>query len=119
MYATSDNEKPITIYLEHPTEPGKYVTKTILLNQAFAASSPFKRQWKAEEKVYTHIVSETEFEDIATFVKADTAVDADAFATMAMLLPEERIGAVAAAENLAIARFNPATNQLWQTRNFT
>lgn len=119
MYATSDNEKPITIYLEHPTEPGKYVTKTSLLNQAFAASSPFKRQWKAGEKMYTHIVSETEVEDIATFVKANTAVDADAFATMAMLLPEERIGAVAVSENLAIARFNPKTNLIWHTQNFT
>lgn len=119
MYATSDHGNPVVIYLEHPTEPEKYLTETTLFNQGFAASSPFKRQWKVEEKVYTHIVSETEYEDIASFVKAETAVDADAFATMAMLLPEEKIGAVATTENLAIARYNPNTNQLWRTSNFT
>lgn len=119
MYATSDNKVPITIYLEHPTEPEKYLIETTLHNQGFAASSPFKRQWSDKDKVYTHIVSDTEFEEIATFVKAKTAVDADAFATMALLLPENKLSPAAEIENIAIARFNPQTNELWQTHNFS
>ncbi len=119
MYATSDNGNPITIYLEHPTETGKYLIETTLHNQGFAASSPFKRQWNDKNKTYTHIVSEAEFDAIATFVKAETAVKADAFATMALLLPEDKLPTIAETENLAIARFNPATNELWQTQNFS
>ena len=119
MYATSDKEDPITIYLEHPTEPGKYLIETTLHNQGFAASSPFKRQWSDEDKVYTHIVSKATFDEIATFVKAGTAVDADAFATMALLLPEDKLPSAAEIENIDIARFNPKTNELWQTKNFS
>ena len=119
MFATSNHDEAITIYLEHPTEPGKYLIETTLLNQGFAASSPFKRQWSDREKTYTHIVSEHEFEPIATFVKAKTAVDADAFATMALLMPEERLPETILAEDIAIARFNPQTNELWQTQNFS
>lgn len=119
MYATSDSGDPLSIYLEHPTEPGKYLIETRLHNQGFAASSPFKRQWNDKEKTYTHIVSETEFEKIATFVKAKSAVDADAFATMALLLPEDKLPHAAEIENIDIARFNPQTNELWQTQNFS
>lgn len=119
MYATSNHEKPITIYLEHPTEVGKYLIETTLFNQGFAASSPFKRQWSDKDTTYTHIVSVSEFEEVATFVKARTVVDADAFATMAMLLPQDKLPYAAEIENLAVARFNPKTNELWQTQNFS
>jgi hypothetical protein len=35
-----------------------------------------------------------------------------------MLWPEASLPALANTENLAIARFDPATSQLWQTTNF-
>lgn len=120
MYATSDNEgKAISVYLEHPTEPNTYLLETTLLHQGFAASSPFKRSWKSGEKTYTHVVTEGDTPQIASFVKANTAVDADAFATVAMLLPEPSLPDLALNEQLAIARFDPHTNQLWRTLNFS
>lgn len=119
MYGTSNGGEAITIYLEHPTKPGQYLIETTLKNQGFAASSPFKRQWKSREKIYTHIIASGDIPQIATFVKANKAVDADAFATVAMLRPEAKLPALATNESLAIARFDPATNQLWQTANFS
>ncbi len=120
MYATSDAEgEAVTIYLEHPTSVGQYLIETTLLNQGFAASSPFKRRWKSGDKTYHHIIATADVPEIATFVKAQTAVDADAFATVSMLLPEEQLPTLATKENLAIARFDPTTNQLWQTSNFS
>ncbi len=119
MYGTSEADgKPITIYLEHPTEPGKYLIETTLLNQGFAASSPFKRRWKSGDKTYSHIIATTDIQEVATFIKATTATDADAFATVAMLWPEASLPTLAKAEHLAIARFDPATNEFWQTTNF-
>lgn len=118
MYGTSDNGEPITIYLEHPLEDNAYLAETTLLNQGFAASSPFKRQWKVGDITHTHIVTKGEVPQLATFAKAASATDADAFATVCLLLPEDQLPVIAAREDCAFARFNPATNQLWQTRNF-
>ncbi len=119
MYATSDAEgEAVTIYLEHPTNVGQYLIETTLLNQGFAASSPFKRRWKSGDKTYHHIIATTDVSEIATFVKATTATDADALATVAMLVPEAALPALSQNESLAIARFDPTTNQLWQTVNF-
>lgn len=118
MYATSEKENPITIYLEHPTEPGKYLMETTLLNQGFAASSPFKRQWKSGEKTYTHIVSEHETPLSATFIKADTATNADAFGTASLLLSNDALLDIAENKGFAFARFTPATSEFWQTNNF-
>jgi thiamine biosynthesis lipoprotein len=120
MYATSDVDgEAISIYLEHPTEVGKYLIETKLLNQGFAASSPFKRRWKSGDKTYHHVIATADVPEIATFVKANTATNADAFATVAMLVPESTLPALAETESLVIARFDPATNQLWQTPNFS
>ena len=119
MYATSEHEKPITIYLEHPTEAGKYLIETNLHNQGFAASSPFKRQWSDEGVEYTHIVSDKEVLPLGAFTKAATATDADAFATACGLLSEAELLALSEQENISFARFNPQTNELWQTANFS
>lgn len=119
MYGTSGrNGEAVTIYLEHPTQAGKYLMETTLLNQGFAASSPFKRQWKSGDKNYDHIVTTGITPQVATFVKAATATDADAFATVAMLGSEASLPTLASTESLAIARFDPATSLLWQTDNF-
>ncbi|MEN9920504.1 MAG: hypothetical protein RL538_397 [Candidatus Parcubacteria bacterium] len=120
MYGTSGKEGgAITIYLEHPTKTGEYLMETALLNQGFAASSPFKRQWKSGEKIYDHVVTTGDTPQVATFVKATTSTDADAFATVAMLWPEASLPALAEQESIAIARFDPLTSQLWQTTNFS
>lgn len=118
MYGTSNMGAPIDIYLEHPTETNKYLTKTTLQNQGFAASSPFKRQWKHGEKTYTHIVTEGDVPELAVFVKAETGVLADAFSKACLLLSEAKLLRIIETEPFAFARFNPATNEFWRTKNF-
>lgn len=118
MFATSNRGKSIEITLEHPTLAQTGILKTTLLNQGFAASSPFRRQWKAGEKTQNHIVSKENNLPIATYIKAKTARDADAFATTALMLPEAETLKLAKAEELQVARFSPTTNQLWHTKDF-
>jgi thiamine biosynthesis lipoprotein len=118
MYGTSKLGEPIQIFLEHPTKPSHFIHTTKLLNQGFAASSPFKRVWHSGDKTYTHIISNTEAPRVASFVKAATARDADAFATAALLLDEPALTQLSTTESLAIARFSPATNNLWRTTSF-
>lgn len=112
IYATSNNESPIEIYLEHPMQTGTYIGKTTLLNQGFAASSPHKRQWKIKNKIYTHIVNTSQkdnTDDVAkdveidgTYVKAKTVAKADAFATVFLLTQEDQTHELAKANKLAI-----------------
>ncbi|MEK7638734.1 MAG: FAD:protein FMN transferase [Patescibacteria group bacterium] len=118
IYGTSDHETPITVYLEHPTEPKKYLIEATIQNQGFAASSPFKRQWNDKERTFTHIVSESAVHLVASFVKAATAGEADAFATAALLLDETKLIALAEWEKFQVARFDPATSRLWRTKDF-
>ena len=118
IYATSKNNEPIEIYLEHPTNPKHYIHRTTLFDQGFAASSPFKRVWKVGKQTYSHIVTDDTLPRVASFVKDKTARDADAFATAALLLTETELTALAQDENLGIARFTPATNRFWQVGGF-
>jgi FAD:protein FMN transferase len=118
MYGTSKQGEPIEIYLEHPTEAGKLIEKTTLFKQGFAASSPFKRVWHSSSRTYSHIVTDAGVSQVATYVKAETARDADAFATTALLLPETDLAKLAQTEELSIARFDPATGQLWRMHSF-
>lgn len=109
IYASHDGNAPIPIHLEHPTETGTYLGTTALFQQGFAASSPYKRVWKRGEKIETHIVGATEY---ASFVKAGSARDADAFATAALLLDDTTLRTVADHEGIGVARYSPATTSL-------
>jgi thiamine biosynthesis lipoprotein len=117
MYATHHNGEPITIFLEHPTKPGIGISKTTLIHQGFAASSPHKRIWKNETGEHTHIISSTITSD-ATFIKAKTAVDADAFATTALQLTQSKLDTIASAEQLAVALFDIKSNKLVSNQQF-
>jgi FAD:protein FMN transferase len=107
MFGTSNHGAPITIYLEHPTEENSYLDTTTLYHQGFAASSPHKRTWKSDTKTYTHIVTNQNQPLVAdaTFVKAHTAADADAFATVALLIEGEQFTPLATAARLGVARY--------------
>lgn len=119
MYGSSNHDEPITIYMEHPLDATKYLIPTTLKDQGFAASSPFKRQWKSGDQTYTHIITEGEVPPLASFAKARNTTDADALATVCLLLPEAELPAIAAREGCAFARFNPETGELWQTTHFS
>ncbi len=118
MYATSDYDTPITIYLEHPTELNSYLEATTLQNQGFAASSPHKRSWKYAGKTYSHIVrtnpgvAALTTPPDATFIKAQNTCDADIFATVALLITPTHLDKFADQEQLGVACFTAAENIL-------
>jgi thiamine biosynthesis lipoprotein len=99
MYATAENGKPVTIYLEHPTSPNTYIAETTLFYEGFAASSTHKRRWEHAGKTYTHIIDsktgESSQNSVAVFVKAPTAKAADGWSTTLLLsAPENHIGTI-------------------------
>lgn len=118
MYGTSNHHEPIEIVLEHPFDTSLTIGETTVLNQGFAASSPYKRQWRTNGSIYTHIVGTDEAPLPACFVKASTAVTADAFTKCGMLLDEDTLISLAAKERCAFARYEYTTNELWCTANF-
>ena len=117
MYVTSELGEPIIVHLEHPTKPQKSIGTTTLLNQGFAASSPFKRQWKINNETVSHIINEGT-EQFASYVKAETARDADAFATTALLSTTDELLEINKREHISISRFSPSSGNFWRTSDF-
>jgi thiamine biosynthesis lipoprotein len=125
MYGTSEHGQPITIYLEHPLTQGTYIGSTTILHQGFAASSPYKRQWKHDGKTYTHIIDTIQREERipkvitdAVFVKAKKAVVADAFATTGLLMTPDTLLEIAFDHQLGLAFFNHTENSLFSNQAF-
>lgn len=116
IFATTRHGEPIDIVLEHPTKPGMMLTKTPLINQGFAASSPFKRQWVRGNERHTHIVGDIKSE--VMFVKAATAAEADAFATTMLLSEKAEQEHLAQQERLGIAKFNLSDNTMTANQLF-
>lgn len=117
MYATHHDDEPITIHLEHPTKPGTMVASTTLTNQGFAASSPHRRVWKNETGTHTHIIANNITTD-ATFIKASTAADADAFATTTLQMNKHQLEELVKNEKLVVALFDAKTEKLMSTKTF-
>lgn len=119
IYATTDNDVPITIYLEHPTKPETYIGTTTLKNQGFAASSPHKRQWVVDNKKYNHIISpKNEIVIDGSFIKATTAYEADAFATTVLLLETTKIPYFAEKHHIDISYMPANEPNLFSTLNW-
>ena len=120
IYTTSDNGKPIEIYLEHPIEKDTFIGTTALLNQGFAASSPHKRKWKVGDKIFSHIVN-TQDESVpidGTFIKADTVAKADAFATVSLLTTPEKIFTFADKFDLSVAFIKSDDTSLFYNKSW-
>ncbi len=116
MYGTSNHGKPITLYLEHPTIPDTYLGTVDLVNQGFAASSIHKRAWRYNGKSYHHIIdthtgpNQVAEKSDASFVVAATALDADVFATIALIAPPVLLEKFAIQYELGVATFSlPST----------
>ena len=105
MYMTSDNEIPIDIYMQHPVNDDEYIYKISLKDQAFTASSSFKRKWiKSNNKsdydkfdndisdsdnTVNHFISPDSTEVwSASYVIADDAMTADVYATVLCIEPD-------------------------------
>ncbi len=117
MYGTSEYGKPITVYLEHPTEKDVYLGSATIENQGFAASSPHKRRWNTSRGEMSHIIDEIPDLD-ASFVIADDAVTADMLATIALLLPSTDFVELALAEGVQHALFSATTGRFETTSGF-
>ncbi len=117
MYGTSEYGKPITVYLEHPTEKDVYLGSATIENQGFAASSPHKRRWNTSRGEMSHIIGEIPDLD-ASFVIADDAVTADMLATIALLLPSTDFVELALAEGVQHALFSATTGRFETTSGF-
>lgn len=115
IYGTSDNGTPITVYLEHPLEAETFLGSTAILNQGFAASSPYKRSWVHKGATYHHIINTNQDPPTnsilcdASFIIADSCVQADAFATIALMLETGDLTQLAEKNKLAYATFTAPT----------
>lgn len=115
IFVTSNNDKPITIYLEHPTKEKTGIGTTPLKNQAFASSSPFKRTWKTSNGTQSHIIGETR---LTSFIKADSAADADVFATVSLLMNNKELTEFAKNESFSYALYSPEENKKLEHKEF-
>lgn len=88
IYATSDNEKEIEIFLENPVEAGKFIGSVFIKNESFCCSSSFKRSWKNETGDHNHFVNTQREENIlaASYVIYKNATECDILATCFCLL---------------------------------
>ncbi len=127
MYATSNYDEPIPIYLEHPTLPNTYIAETTLKNQGFAASSTEKRRWQVAGKKYSHIVdttnptknsSDLNNDTFGIYVKAPLAVTADAWSTTLLISKPETHQALLTQEQVTHATFNVQSGTLISSPNF-
>jgi len=116
LYGTTLAGRPITVYLEHPTEPGQYLGTTTILNQGFAASSPHKRSWKRDGVTHTHIIGQVERD--ASFVIAPNAVTADALATTTLLASESVLQDSLVATNGSMASYIITSKKFQKTPLF-
>jgi len=87
MYATSDHEAAIEIILQNPQERDTAMGKLSIKNEAFAASSPYIRQWTSNGSTHTHLVAHADKSPGSVFVLAPTATDADMWATTIAIDP--------------------------------
>lgn len=92
MYGTSDNEKEIKVYLQHPIESYSFIGSIKIKNQAFCCSSSFKRCWAINGVEYNHFV-DTKKENLilaSSYVVAPTATEADVYATVLCIVSDHK-----------------------------
>ena len=88
IYATTDNGKPLTVYLEDPINLGTYLGSIDLKNNSMCASSPYKRSWVKDKNTFSHIISPNSNQEIfSSFVVSDSVVLSDCLATCLCIDP--------------------------------
>lgn len=85
--------QPVEFALEHPTEDGMGIGSTRIKSGALAVSSAYKRAWEHEGKTYHHLIDPataqpSESTVASSYVRADSALVADAMASILLLRPE-------------------------------
>lgn len=110
-----------TVGLEHPTKSNFAIGTLQLKNQALAASSPFKRNWKNDNKNYNHLINGKTGKPIqknrAVFTLSKNAKTADGLATALCVMPiqtAKKISHTFSTEFLIIQN-----NKITQSKKFT
>lgn len=89
IFVTSDHGMPVEIQLQHPLQSEKSIGSLFLKDQGFAASSPFVRTWEDDQgNSQHHLVGEIAR---AAFIVANSAVQADTWATVVAMSRREEI----------------------------
>jgi thiamine biosynthesis lipoprotein len=116
MYATSDFDRPITIYLEHPDNNETIIAETKLLNEGFAASSTKKRRWQKNGQDYSHIIDTNNGQSLITdsgiYIKAPFAVLADAWATTLVIAKPIKYSKILNEERVKLAIYEANSNNI-------
>lgn len=102
IFATSKrNGKPWNAALEYPQKNNTVFGTVEIKNQSLAASSPFKRSWRANKN---HLLDGRTQRSIrhkrSLFVLAPTAAIADGFATILTIIPKNLVGHIAQENNI-------------------
>lgn len=86
--------EPIELALEHPLDDTQMIGTTRITRGALAVSSTKKRVWKQGDVTHHHIIDprtaqSSDSQIAATYVRAETALIADAMATVLLIEPSQ------------------------------
>ncbi len=118
LYVTSERDAPIEIHLEDPIREGYSIGSIDLKERGFAASASNRRRWTTLSGETSHLVDTREPtaapSDRATYVIAQSAVEADVWATTLALAPHTQPPA-----DIWWAQYDPATTHLSASPGFS
>jgi thiamine biosynthesis lipoprotein len=89
IYVTSDREKEIQLFLEHPVHDGEYINAIAIKNKAFCSSSSFKRRWNKDGKEVNHFIASDEVW-AASYCIGETATITDMYATVFCIIANKK-----------------------------
>ncbi len=81
--------EPLKVGLEDPRDPSKVIGTLLLKKGALASSGTSKRNWGPYHHIIDPLILESPRDMVASWVTADTVVQADALATCLVLCPPE------------------------------
>ena len=117
LYAKSTNKMGFEIYLEDPENTKQSIGTINVDNFALASTSANRRKWKSVHHIIDPNNNRPANNMLASYVKANSGIDADAYATALFVLGFEKAQEVISKlqiEALIISK----NNQIWKTKNF-
>ncbi|HUC90036.1 MAG TPA: FAD:protein FMN transferase [Patescibacteria group bacterium] len=114
-------DQPQQLYIEHPLDNSQYIGYVIARNSSLASSSLQKRQWEKQGKAKSHIVHPgdkfTDLSLLSIHVAAKSALTADTFATVFLLIDHEKRCQLAQKFGLQFLEVR-SDGSFWQTPDF-
>jgi FAD:protein FMN transferase len=114
-------DQPQKLYIEHPLDNLQYIGYIIARNSSLASSSLQKRQWEKQGKIKSHIVhpggKATDLSLLSIHIAAKSALTADTFATVFLLIGHEKRCQLAQKFGLQFLEVR-SDGSFWQTPGF-